>query len=38
MSKTAFLHFLIRLRDVEHFKRAVTGITAKLLANKENAK
>ncbi len=38
MSQTALLHFLIGLRDVEHFERTVTEITAKLVANKENAK
>jgi len=37
MSKTAFLCFLIRLTDPEHSRRVVTGIKAKLLANKEDA-
>ena len=36
MPKTAFLYFLSGLRDMEHSKGAVTGITAKPLANKED--
>jgi len=37
MPKTAFLYFLSGLRDLEHSKGAVTGITAKLLANNKDA-
>lgn len=36
MSKTAFLSFLRRLRRADHFRRVATGITARLLVNKEN--
>lgn len=36
MPKTAFLYFLSGSRGLEHSKRRVTGITARLLANKED--